>query len=477
MMACPAPVTRRGLGRPSTAADLEARVWMAVDLADRPDSVADAIHRFLPKCTFGVRDDVPTARICGGEVARIEFGTRFLDEELNDDRDFLFVLMHEIYHHVLGHLRHSRGDRASRTFTNLANIAADMLVNRAVCEAYFPHGVPLLGRMYADDSLPSLLLLPPPCGPGVPVSSPTREGILKRIRTALAEIGANPKLAHQVWAIYSCAWFGNVPYETLLEKLLALFAKIDSLQFMTILLIGNHEGIETPDVLYKIARRGGHGGSDGCGYGPGGDEEEDRIEIEKATSDRQLGAALRRAVEAQAGRYSMDEPQRIPGVVCVPGRRDAAFLAGGTFPVIYQAATPVYDPLKLAHVYLDVSGSFDEYLPRIMGLLNGMRDQIADPIHQFSTVVADISLARLSQGAVHTSGGTDFNCILADAMARKYRQIIVITDGIGAIDGGVTRAFRAAKTSLHLVLVGSAVWVNDRCPLVPLAASFLEMKG
>ena len=467
-----APTTRRGLGRPSTSADLEARVWMAVDLVERSEAVADALYRFLPKCTFAVRDDVPTARIRGGDVPQIEFGTRFLDEELSDDRDFLFVLMHEIYHHVLGHLRHSRGDKASRTFSNLANIAADMLVNRAVCERYFPEGVPLLNRMYDNHSLPSLLLLPPPGRPGTPVSGRLRDRVLSNIAVALKGIGANPKLAHQVWTVYRMAWFGNAPFETVLERLLALFAKIDSMQFMTILLLGDHEGIEMPGELHKIAGDD----EDGRGYGDGGDLGDEEIEIDKAASDRDLAAALRRALEVQTGRYSINEPQRIPGVVCVPGRRDAAFLAGGAFPVIYQAGTPVFDPLKLAHVYLDVSGSFDDYLPRIMGVLNGLCDQIADPVHQFSTVVSDISMARLSQGAKCSTRGTNFNCVLTDAITRRYRQIIVITDGCGPVCEQVSTAFRTAMISLHLVLVDSSPWDSRDSPLIALATSVLKMK-
>lgn len=459
---------RRGLGRPSTLEDLEARVWMAVDLCDNPGEVAQALHEFMPKCTFAVSDSVPTARIVNTDPVRIEFGQRFLDEELNDDRDFLFVLLHEIYHHVLGHLHHSKKDKVSRTYRNLANIAADMLVNRAVCNRYFPSGVPLLARMYPDDELPALLLRPP-LKPLFPMLGREREEIHRKMLVALKKMKASHTLLGKVWSVYKAAWIYNAPYEVVLEQLMELFGKIDSMNFMPILLIGDHEGIECPGGLP------GFGGPEDRTGGIGGDEQEEEVEPDPAQVDRTIASALRRALEVQSGRFSLDEPQRIPGVVCVPGRRDSAFLAGGLFPVLYQAGTPMFDPLRLAHVYLDVSGSLDSMQARLFGILNSLRDHVADPVHQFSTKVADVSLAEFARGVKRTDGGTRFDCILVDAMARRYKQIIVITDGYAEVSERVAAAFRTSRIALHLVLTEEFGPRSHKCPLEPLAVSTAEM--
>ena len=121
---------------------LQERVWQAIEFSADPGALAQAMHEFMPQCTFGVSDKVQTAcisRSADGSM-KLEFGRDFLDRELADDRDFLFVLMHEIYHHVLGHLFPSRKDRDSRIYRNMANVAADIMVNRAVCQRFFPDG-------------------------------------------------------------------------------------------------------------------------------------------------------------------------------------------------------------------------------------------------------------------------------------------------------------------------------------------------
>ena len=89
----------------STREELEARILEAVRGCAQPDQLQADLDLFLPQCSLAVSSKVPTAciRRSGGRY-RIEFGDAFLRDSLQDDRDLLFVLLHEAFHHVLGHL-------------------------------------------------------------------------------------------------------------------------------------------------------------------------------------------------------------------------------------------------------------------------------------------------------------------------------------------------------------------------------------
>lgn len=433
-----------------------------------PDVIAD----FLPNCVFAVSDDVPTARISavGGRI-RIEFGAKFLDEELSDDRDFMFVLLHEIYHHVLGHLRHSRGDRVSRIYRDLSNIAADMLVNRAVCDRFFPGGVPLLGRMYSWDSLPGALLRPLDRYCHDQLSGPERYRLRQGFETGLEKLGIPRQLAWMPDRLYELAWVRAAPYETVLEQLMDLFAFRFHQGMPQIVLIGNHDG--APDELEELGDIFSGFKVNAGGFGL--ETENTMYQVRCAAVNQGVAAALKRALEEQKNRWRMYDPIACPGVVCVPGRRDAAFLASAVYPVFYHAHKIEFPPEELAHVYVDVSGSMEDDMPVMFGILAASRGMIADPIHEFSNVIQDVTLAEFHQGICRTTGGTDFTVILKHALGKDYRQIVVFTDGFAELDDAVGARFVARKIKLHVVFVNSVPEFRSRCPLVPIATSIFVM--
>jgi GNAT superfamily N-acetyltransferase len=282
-------------------------------------------------------------------------------------------------------------------------------------------------------------------------------------------MGANPSLAHRVWVVYRLAWCRAAPFEMVLERLMSLFAAIDPLAFPPIVLLGDHEGTV--------------GGFDGSVFGekevapPGGDgdAEEGVIEVEKAAHNRGVGEALRRALEEQANRWRMQDPVACPGVVCVPGRRDAAFLASGMYPVFYQANKTQFEPEQLAHVYVDVSGSMVEEMPYMFGVLSRSREMISDPIHEFSERIEDVTFSEFEHGVCRTTGGTDFSCILQHALDKNFKQIIVFTDGFARYNDAVGDRFKSAGKKLHIVFVGSGSHSRRECDLLQLATSVLVL--
>jgi hypothetical protein len=450
-----------------TDASLEARVWRAVELSANPSVLAQALHSFLPNCCLSVQDDVPTARIRRStDRIDVEFGTAFLREELADERDFLFVLLHEVYHHVLGHLRIRPGDTLSKKCPEAANLTADMLVNRSVVDRYFREGVPLLSRLYGD-RLPGCLLKPQvlPSNTGrKPGSNRARARDRAAFISRLQRAGHSHALAAKAWSVYRLAWQDFPPYELLLEKVVALLSSADMLRFVDVPLLGDHEG-DTVDGLPWNDDRFNFLGSD---------MQESDVAAEPPCGDGGLAAALRRALERDPSRRVV-QMTALPGVVCSPGRSDLAFLAAG-FPVtLFHGARPLPEDAQGAHVYLYVSNSLTDALPRIYNALTALRDLVATPVHQFSTQVVDCSLDDVARGVRRTTGGTNFTPVLEHALARHHGQIVVITDGIGPNVGPVGDAFTRSGAGLHLVLVDAGYMGRRECPLVPLARSVVHL--
>ena len=119
-----------------------------------------ALGQIGAEATVVLTDAAATARISRvGESYRIEVSPTFVKEHVRSPRDLLFVLLHEIRHKVQGDLlRPGDDDKVSQL---VANIVADVRINGDLCREFFPEGVPLLDRLYAQLSVPSILLLPP----------------------------------------------------------------------------------------------------------------------------------------------------------------------------------------------------------------------------------------------------------------------------------------------------------------------------
>jgi hypothetical protein len=440
--------------------ELSARVWRAAREAAGSEKVTAALHQFLPDCTFAVKDDVPTARIVKSHFdIRIEFGSQFLAEELKDDRDFLFVLLHEIYHHVLGHLRTSKKDDVTPVNQWLSNIVADMMVNRAVCERFFPDGVPILDRMYGRNSFPCTLLLPPPNFGAASTSEESKKQCITDFLDRLMADAATPETAAAIWRIYKLAWFNDAPYDTVLERLVELYENLGLVSVVDVLLLGNHDDEATAWIPGEEDRK----------------LEETTIKCEKFEREQRVANVLRRALCASASQGGLGNPVVGPGVVCMPGRRDTVMIAAGITPVIYQAAPIAFEPELRAHVYVDVSNSLIAFLPAMYGILNSLRDLIADPVHQFSTVIADVTMAELARGVRRSTGGTKFNPIFRHAIDHDCKDIVVFTDGEGRLTESLGAKFKDQNRRLHLVKVNALKLHREFSPLPPIATTIVEL--
>jgi hypothetical protein len=104
-------------------------------------------------------------------------------------------------------------------------------------------------------------------------------------------------------------------------------------------------------------------------------------------------------------------------------------------------------------LYLDVSGSMMESLPPLLATVGArLADVCGAGVRMFSTRIEPLSWALLRVGAVMSTGGTSFDVVAEDMLARGTRRAVVVSDGLGeAVDGRLLERLRRSGVRLALV--------------------------
>lgn len=158
-----------------------------------------------------------------------------------------------------------------------------------------------------------------------------------------------------------------------------------------------------------------------------------------------------------------------------PSKRDIVLLAAGIYPCHFHVC--LQQPQKRNRglaIYLDVSGSVNEYLPQILGILKSLRREITT-IFQFSNQVVETSFDTLLKGDIRTTLGTDFDCIARSILERGYDKAIIITDGCASMaddlkqqlrkhgPATLTVLFHGKQTCADFAVFGDVVLLEDIC--------------
>ena len=166
---------------------------------------------------------------------------------------------------------------------------------------------------------------------------------------------------------------------------------------------------------------------------------------------RTLAVIKRFITPDRQSRAQREEPWSYSIPVLSPGDR-RAFLRAQWSPFLPEAA---WEGQRLqrdgtAQVYLDVSGSMDQEMPLVIGLLNRLGRHIRRPFWAFSDEVVP---AVIEKGVLktETTGGTSMSCVLEHVARTRPDAAIVVTDGyIEALDHRLVAT--AASTRLHVLI-------------------------
>jgi predicted metal-dependent peptidase len=147
-----------------------------------------------------------------------------------------------------------------------------------------------------------------------------------------------------------------------------------------------------------------------------------------------------------------------------PSKRDFVLLAAGIPPFHYhnhvQRVTTKEHGLA---VYLDVSGSVNDHLPRIVGILHSLKAELTS-IFLFSNKVVEVPLKALLAGRVQTTYGTDFDCIAQSIVERGLDKAVILTDGYASLRAENSERLKQRRTCTLTVLFGGKTECEEFAP-------------
>lgn len=393
---------------------------------------------------------VATASVSCTRRPVLRINPAFVRQHCRTDEHLFLLVMHELHHVLLGHTR--LFPRASRAH----NIAFDAVIN-AMLVARFPADTyrSFFLELYGQEDGPLRLLAPPA---GTPITS----SVLRTLHRLL--YGGSNVTAEEVFNAITGAVAGQG--ECLLNP--------------HVILLGDHAGPDEGDwgtagpvdpefvrAIRAIVEKWpppeqpirGRSLADVLKRA---DVEPARpaVQVLQVLRRALLGVAMNRLARVPAARRQTLVQDAVPNA---SDRRAAVSRAVGFDPLLYERSSiaPRGGRAGSAQVYLDVSGSMNQYVPLLYGALVALRHHVHADVVLFSTNVASVRISDLQKGSVSTTAGTDITCVLDHVLKTHVRKALIVTDGyVGAAARQQTDALQRARTDIRVVLTPGG-WRED----------------
>ena len=391
-----------------------------------PDSfVATFVERTVPD------PSVPTA--CINATGELRYGPRFVEQHVRTDVDLFCLLCHELLHPAFGHFIHPNDE--------IANIACDAVINAIITHVFAEpsgHGSLFL-RTYPERGLSGLLR------PGSAMSHSRYQMLYQHL---YPQTGPAPSLSA-----------GEI-----IQSLRVLAPRTAP----SVLLIGSHGKRNASDSgatgwssavtsrvtedLLRVVRDAGTGAGR-CPH-----LQDLLIEVLKRKETIREGLLTRYASRKLLGGFFGESKRnrRVTSPFPVrPSRRDLVMLSAGVWPGLFRNRQPeIRERRKGVAVFLDVSGSVNDHLPAIVGLLSHYRERIRS-VHLFSNAVREVPFDTLCAGRLSTTYGTDFNCVARAITESRYDRAVVLTDGYASLDDDHARQLGEDRPVILTILFGA----------------------
>jgi hypothetical protein len=385
--------------------------------------------------------EISSAAVSLGARSRLLINPDFVEQKCKTNFDLTMLVLHELYHVVLGHTR--LYERA----TALHNWAFDAVINAQLSQL-FPEvsQTALFRRCYRADVFPECLLRPP-------------EGW----RTGNEKWHLQGKAGDVHRSLYT---EDSTSYEELFRLLLNLCTE-DQSTYGIDGLLGNHElDSETcdSDLLREI--RGI------IAEWPMVEERSGRDQGSSLTQrtlllHRKHNAAvsiLRKALFRLAGmnidgtltpKVSFQTSASVLPYRSMIDRRSEVTSAMGHDPFFFQAQTQSTSLTRSerVHVYLDVSGSMDGVIRALYEAIIPLLGSVAPKIFLFSTDISEIDHSQIKKGVLDTTGGTSIDVVTKHILKRQVKKALIVTDGwVGDIPSSHVEKLNKQRVKVHGVI-------------------------
>lgn len=397
-------------------------------------------------------DSVPTLAVTCEDRPRLLVNLDFVSRHCRTEEHVKAVITHEFLHVLLRHTEQGG------PLTKARHIAFDAVINAIIHRTCGPAWSSLMSEFYAEAT-----------------------GIAKLLRPC-TEVEDQDFFSHwQTAAAWERAWRGLYSGQLVADDIEELAQDLiaedpvgassaggspdktgspDPLEG----LLGNHHDLgkeldpQLQDALEQALREMNGSGiwrNQPKGWGNGADlatlEEEGKSLVRQW--ERETLAVLKRHLVADraAKKTEYREQEFLLPVLSTRDRR--AFVRAMWDPILPQARWLIASKQQsgTAQVYLDVSGSMNEEMPRLIALLGRLSPYIRRPFWAFSDRVAPARIER-GQLITQTTGGTSMACVLRHVVAERPAAAVVVTDGfIEPVDHKLVRD-ALSRTRIHVLV-------------------------
>lgn len=385
----------------------------------------------------------------------------FIKKYCKADEHLFMLIMHELYHVILGHTV------LFKQHSIISNIAFDAVINSMLCKM-FPQEqyISFFTQLNSSNKIPSCFLRPPAYD-----NPQEAKGILKN-------------LYHTEMVTYFEI------YQILIEK---FFKNIKKDGFI---LIGNHNKSQNAkknpileDVVGKIISKCSKIYK-GNGRGIGKDIEKINIKYKNSKKD------LKKKMTNFLKKAGIESEETVKTKLKIRLRNQAALTFMPNFfdrtitakkmlmdnVLLYNRqvsnAQPITENNLKSLVYLDVSGSVQEKLQKFVPLLIKPYKEKQCLMFCFSDAVTETNPKDFIKGNFDSTGGTDINCVFKHFFKlpkkKRAKKVIVLTDGdTGRIEGKYKNLIKEKNIKIYCGLFGEEPQKRD---LKDVVKTFEEFK-
>ena len=419
----------------------EERRQMAKNLRSRVLNVLPAatyqMDRFLALVDIMVDETSQSASMECGPQPILHLNQQFVEKFCRRDEHLMMLLMHEIYHLILGHTR------LFPRVTMAHNLVFDAVINALLCQQFRdPLYTGFFTSINSLSRFPGRLLRPPK-------GWPERSEI-------------HPKASENERKVMQLLYGKNTGTVTYHEIMKLLEEDLSGSMGEGATLLGDHSGengdsqgdaaaIKDPlmtGVLRKTTENWPKESNPGVGRGEG-DQLLDWLapaaRPPRALFLKALADLLRRASVLPADPRTPYAWKRQP---TSQGSQTALYdfhdrtiesrseLYGET-PLLFTTQIPItrprWTPRDITHIYLDVSGSMSDELPWLVAALEPLNRRGLCRIYAFSTEVDPVENGNGLRHKIKNTFGTNINCVLKHLvqfpLSRTPGKVVILTDG------------------------------------------------
>lgn len=362
------------------------------------------------------------------------------------DEHLFLLVMHELWHVMLGHTR------MYPKMTKAQNIAFDAIINAEIMRQFpQPEYQGFFDVTNPPDQFPHCLLRPPVGWPNNP-QYPDDVGP-----------SGTKELLQRLYPPFNFRRFTPPMYEDVLNLLVK--SGMDLMGDQP-LLIGNHGDIPLHDPIMKemMAQITSNWEvKPGQGFGKSFFNSRYRIQESSEDMQRAFARVLRQCLIPKTGanrKKAKVAVSMIGGNGVLPNPYDRMSYARrqlGMPETIWAQPSQVKARLpekpSRALIYLDVSGSMNFILGQLMHLILPYVARKQAEIFQFSNKVIELNYADLRQAKLNSTGGTDINCVLQHLTTVTADRVLLLTDGmVGEPDVSLKNQVMETGIKLYTVL-------------------------